>query len=37
MAKFRKKPIEIEAFCFGYDDWPQWATDAENVYGAPNI
>ena len=24
MAKYRKKPVVIEAFRFGHDDWPEW-------------
>lgn len=26
--KYRKKPIEIEAFQYGVDEFPQWAKDA---------
>jgi len=25
--KYRKKPIEIEAFRFGHEEWPQWFYD----------
>lgn len=27
MAKFRKKPVVIEAFRFGIDNWPEWFAD----------
>ena len=27
MAKYRKKPIVIEAFRMGIDTWPDWFTD----------
>jgi hypothetical protein len=31
MAKYRKKPIEIEAFCPSANgEWPEWATQALN-------
>lgn len=26
--KYRKKPIEVEAFCFGKDNMPEWAIEA---------
>lgn len=26
--KFRKKPIEVEAFIFGRDEMPEWAVEA---------
>jgi hypothetical protein len=28
MAKYRKKPVVIEAFRLCYDAWPDWAMDA---------
>lgn len=28
MAKYRKKPIVIEAFMYGYDPMPDWFMDA---------
>ena len=27
MAKFRKKPVVIEAFCLSRDGWPDWFHD----------
>lgn len=27
MAKYRKKPVVIEAFCYGIDGWPDWFHD----------
>lgn len=26
--KYRKKPVEVDAFIFGYGDFPQWFWDA---------
>lgn len=28
MAKYRKKPVVIEAFKLGIDGWPEWFSDA---------
>lgn len=28
MAKFRKKPVVIEAFRLGHDQWPEWFHNA---------
>ena len=28
MRTFRKKPVEISAFRYGYDEYPQWFIDA---------
>jgi hypothetical protein len=28
MAKYRKKPIEVEAFRFGYENNPEWINEA---------
>ena len=31
MAKFRKKPVVIEAFCLGVDPMPDWFCDARSA------
>ena len=31
MAKYRKKPIVIEAFKFGYDEMPLWASNCPHL------
>lgn len=31
MAKFRKKPVVIEAFCLGKDPMPDWFCDARSL------
>lgn len=31
MAKYKKKPIAIEAFLFGVDPMPEWAMNNENI------
>lgn len=35
--KFVKKPIEIEAFRFGFDDAPQWCLKSTDVRFCTNI
>jgi hypothetical protein len=32
MAKFRKKPVEIEAFRLGYDNYPSWFLNNPTVH-----
>ena len=35
MAKFRKKPVVIEAWRIGsFDPKPEWLADAANIYGS---
>ncbi|MCY8174519.1 hypothetical protein [Bacillus inaquosorum] len=33
MTKYRKKPIEVEAFLFGYEPIPKWFADACKLFG----
>jgi hypothetical protein len=35
--KYVKKPIVVEAFQFGVDDWPEWFNDKVRVYGSLQI
>ena len=31
MTLYRKKPVVIEAFLFGFDDQPEWCLNNENI------
>ncbi|MCR4367800.1 MULTISPECIES: hypothetical protein [Bacillus amyloliquefaciens group] len=33
MTKYRKKPIEVEAFQFGYEPIPKWFKDVCKLFG----
>ena len=34
--KYRKKPVEVEAFRYGYDDEPEWFLNSEMVKDIQN-